>query len=376
MKYLGVELVSEESNNYFSLNLRKVGTDMIRGCSLINRVRSVFPVNMIRMFAQAVVLGKLNYFLPFIGAESADSLRPLEVALNHCKRLITGAFCSTPVSLLSAASGIPPLLMLVNKAAGLLYIKLRTQDSLLAREYFSWDGVGDKLSPLGNLWRFQEYVEDRTKLWQESEKLIIDFPENPKRYHLESLYKCEMQIEDTKKSFFTRYQEKKEFYADLEQYDMMIWSDESMKTEEPTGAVGYLWNTNKGGILGELGETFTPIFSSFQAETLALKCALQNCFMYDANVTGNSICVLSDSQALLRHIKKLQLSSFPVSGVMIEILQEIHEAFERNCKSITFKWIPGHSGFFFLSIRIFINKQKFRGLSYQGSTGQKAHPVL
>ena len=344
MKYLGVEMISEESNNYLSLNLRKVGTDMIRRCSLINRVRSVFPVTMIRMFAQAIVMGKLNYYLPFIGAESADSLRPLEVALNHCKRLITGAFCSTPVSLLSAASGIPPLAMLINKAAGSLYVKLRTQDSLLAREYFTWDGVGDKLSPLGNLWRFQEYVEDRTKFWQESEELMIDFQENPEKCYLESLYKCEMQIEDTKKSFFTCYREKKKFFAELAQYDILIWSDGSMKTEVPTGAVGYLWNTNEGEVLGEFGETFTPIFSSFQAETLALKCALQNCFAYDTNVTGNSICVLSDSQALLRHLKKLQLSPSLVSGVVIEILQEIHEAFERNCQSITFKWIPGHSG--------------------------------
>ena len=54
--------------------------------------------------------------------------------------------------------------------------------------------------------------------------------------------------------------------------------------------------------------------------------------------------MLSDSQALLRHLKKLQLSPSLVSGVVIEILQEIHEAFERNCQSITFKWIPGHSG--------------------------------
>ena len=107
-------------------------------------------------------MGKLNYFLPFIGSESSTSLQPLETALNHCKRLITGAFCSTSLCLLSSASGIPPLTMLIDNAAGSLYVKLKTQDSLLAREYFEWDGVGDKLSPLGNLWRFQEYLQDHT----------------------------------------------------------------------------------------------------------------------------------------------------------------------------------------------------------------------
>ena len=163
MKYLGVEVVSNESDNYLSLDLRKVGTDMVRRCALINRARSFFPVTMIRMFAQSIVMGKLNYILPFIGSESPDSLRPLEIALNHCKRLITGAFCSTPVSLLSAASGIPPLQMLISKAAGSMYVKLKTQDSLLSREYFEWDGTGDKLSPLGNLWRFQEYLEGYTQ---------------------------------------------------------------------------------------------------------------------------------------------------------------------------------------------------------------------
>ena len=109
-------------------------------------------------------MGKLSYYLPFIGSESPSSLRPLETALNHCKGLITGAFCSTPISLLSSASGIPPLMMLIEKSAASLYVKIRTQDSLLSREYLSWDGIGDKLSPLGNLWRFQEYMEDTKTL--------------------------------------------------------------------------------------------------------------------------------------------------------------------------------------------------------------------
>ena len=43
-------------------------------------------------------------------------------------------------------------------------------------------------------------------------------------------------------------------------------------------------------------------------------------------------------------MKKLQLSSSLVSGVVLEILNEINEAFERRCKSITFQWIPGHAG--------------------------------
>ena len=51
-----------------------------------------------------------------------------------------------------------------------------------------------------------------------------------------------------------------------------------------------------------------------------------------------------DSQALFRHLKKLQLNTCLVSGVVMGILQEVHHAFERKCKSITFKWIPGHSG--------------------------------
>ena len=76
MKYLGVEIVSEESNDYFSLDLRKVGTDMVRRCSLINRARSFFPVRMIRMFAQAIVMEKLNYLLPFIGSDSFAFFSP------------------------------------------------------------------------------------------------------------------------------------------------------------------------------------------------------------------------------------------------------------------------------------------------------------
>ena len=131
---------------------------------------------------------------------------------------------------------------------------------------------------------------------------------------------------------------------ELATYDTLIWSDGSLRVEDQIGSAGYVWNNALGEILGELGETFYPIFSSFQAETLALMCALKNCFMYDENVTDKSICILSDSQGLLRHLKKLQLCSSHVSSAVIDILEEIKLAYERKCKSITFKWIPGHSG--------------------------------
>ena len=97
--------------------------------------------------------------------------------------------------------------MLIDKAAGSLYVKLKTQDSLLAREYFEWDGVGDKLSALRNLWRFQEYLQDHTHHWQQSSELIIDIPQCPNNYQLESLYQCIMKIEDTKETFFSKYSE-------------------------------------------------------------------------------------------------------------------------------------------------------------------------
>ena len=154
-------------------------------------------------------------------------------------------------------------------------------------------------------WKFAEIAcfQYHTRHWQQSSEIIIDISQCPNNYQLESLYQCIMQIEDTKETFFLKYSKPYMLDQELATYDTLIWSDGSLRVEDQIGSAGHVWNNYLGEILGELGENFYPIFSSFQAETLALMCALKNCFMYDENVTDKSICILSDSQGLLRHLK-------------------------------------------------------------------------
>ena len=56
------------------------------------------------IFTKGLILGKLNYTLPLLGAEPEENLRSLDVCWRGALRVITGALMSTPIALLHAES--------------------------------------------------------------------------------------------------------------------------------------------------------------------------------------------------------------------------------------------------------------------------------
>ena len=347
LRYLGADILSKEDDEYLHIDFSKVGADLYRRCSLISRVSSIFSRENIRNFGQAIVMGKLSYYLPFAGSEASDSLRHLEVGLNHCMRLVTGAFISTPVPILHSSSGIPPLSLLIDRFASNMLLKLRTQNSLLSRDYYAWNLLGEGCSPLGRVWKCHQYIQaavsDFGCSFDDDES--VEFPQVPPLNYWEALYACRFTIFESKKAFFEQHSDVGMFEKEVIQaHDLCLWTDGSLSGDSKClGSGGFVVTAANDEVIMELGETFYPIFSSFQAESLALRGALDNFVSNPENCRSQRICILSDSQGLLRHLKKLQLQAIPVSPLILDIMHALWTGFQHGVVLFHFIWIPGHS---------------------------------
>ena len=145
------------------------------------------------MFAKSLIMGKLNFYLPFLGAENKETLEPLTKGLNEALRLITGGFCSTPIPVLHAQSGIPPLSILIKEAAGNLWSALKFRPNCLTEEYDNWEAIGDNgYTPLAALWEFEyellKYFQPRAA--DGSHLPLDEFCEVSKK-ESEALYRCQ-----------------------------------------------------------------------------------------------------------------------------------------------------------------------------------------
>ena len=69
------------------------------------------------MFGAGFVEGKLRYYTSFLGAEIhsplSKSFKPIRTAYNNYLRVLSGAFRSTPIPLLHAATRKPTLVQLI-----------------------------------------------------------------------------------------------------------------------------------------------------------------------------------------------------------------------------------------------------------------------
>ena len=142
--------------NDINIDLTNVKPDLKRRCSMLTKASKWLPSKLCLLFGKSIVLGKLNFYLSFLGAESEETLKPLQIGLNEAMRFITGAFRTTPISLLHSKSGIPPLKVLINKAAGSMWTSLHFQPNCLSDDYDNWEAQeSNGITPLGALWKFE-----------------------------------------------------------------------------------------------------------------------------------------------------------------------------------------------------------------------------
>ena len=148
-KYLGFRFKSSKKYGQLLVDLKDVAIDIKRRTHLLRRVSFKLNSRELMMFGKALVMGKLNYYLPLLTAErSTGTLRCLDVALNDFMRVMTGLIKTTPVPLLHYFSGIPTLDILIRESSMRNFKRINlNSDCLIDQEYREWDGSNLGASP-------------------------------------------------------------------------------------------------------------------------------------------------------------------------------------------------------------------------------------
>ena len=340
LRYLGINLISHEDGPDFAIDLRDVKPDLKRRCSLLYKVSKWIPSHSCLMFAKSIVLGKLNFYLPFLGAENKQTLDPLIKGLNEAMRMITGGFCTTPIPLLHARSGIPPLDILIKHAAGNVWCSLKFQPNCLTKDYESWDASGDNgCSPLSALWEFEyNYIHQFYPRKEDESLFEVEASDKVTESQSEALMQCNFNYIDMSK-------ERAECLYDNNQIDLpcnhALWTDGSKR--DAYGSTGVVWVTDQHTPPVCISRKYFPIFSSFQVEINAIRDGLD---YICSHVPDNypEINVLTDSQSALKHLKSLSLRPWIVSECVYSLIESIETYFARGMSSLNFYWIPGHKG--------------------------------
>jgi hypothetical protein len=138
IKYLGAHLMANPAckKSTILIDMTEPATDIRRRCKLM-RLLSQFklPTHLFQQICKGFIGGKFNYYLPWIAGEmTSTTFRPMEIAYNDYMRTYTGAFISTPITLLHAMSGFP-LRDKIISATTLTVLAARANGSQLGQDY-------------------------------------------------------------------------------------------------------------------------------------------------------------------------------------------------------------------------------------------------
>ena len=171
MTYLGVKFAANPYNtrNSLQVDLSDAAANINKRNYILRALRK-YNVNqkLLERFGAGFVEGKLRYYTSFLGAEIhsplSKSFKPIRTAYNNYLRVLSGAFRSTPIPLLHAATRKPTLVQLIEADQTKLVLSSIAHGNLLANEYETWDGMYDGWSPLGTAWKVMRDIHDNPNL--------------------------------------------------------------------------------------------------------------------------------------------------------------------------------------------------------------------
>jgi len=135
VRYLGAEMIANEENrSTFLVRTSGVAKSIIKRCNIIKKLRKYkIPEKIFQQACHAFIGGMFNYFLPWIGGESAikETIHPLKIAYHAYMRTYTGCMPSTPIEVLYAISRFPILEDKIITASAITVIKAEAQGTLL-----------------------------------------------------------------------------------------------------------------------------------------------------------------------------------------------------------------------------------------------------
>ena len=275
-------------------------------------------------------MGKLRYYTAFLGAETHHkaTLEPLRVSLQHCMRAILGAFRSTPIPLLHAATRLPRIEDMIAADALKTVIMATSRDTLLGKDYHDWDGYGAKWTPLGYAQELLEHIPPS----HQSVAVQLPVPHSA----LEAISAMEFIIPKTIDEAVTLHEKN----SLLSHTHTELWTDGSFDVATQTGGAGF-YLTLPDQEIWEGHYQVKPISSSYEAERAALLEGLE--FLNSLPVANTSLGIYLDNQGLVRQLESLQFKEHAVDHVVYSIALQLEMLHDRRV-SMRMTWIPGHKG--------------------------------
>lgn len=341
LKYLGTTFKSSISSTVLLFDHSILIGKLRRYNGLLKRVRGYLSEHQLTVFAKSLILSRMDYFLPLMGMETDEDIEPLEVVWRETLRIITGALKSTPIALLYAESGLPPLKILIPHLAGKLWYRTNTcPDNIINQEMLEWDGVGDGWSPLGVQWEIERFMTRHMR-----GDLTLQLPG---RDLLDKVYRCQFRIVGTIAEALTLHER-----GDLLKTPspVLLWTDGSYRTG--LGGLGCLLTDANANPLSEYAKGIRNVACSYQTEVQALLGGLRHtqsllhsgeldAILSHTNFRENrSLTVFTDCRSVLSKLCKLPIYPKRVNQYWLDLLGVIGELIDDGF-SMHFIWIPGH----------------------------------
>ena len=289
------------------------------------------------MFGQALVMGKLNYYLPLLSAErSTGVLRCLDVALNKLMRVLTGLIKTTPIPLLHYFSKIPPLDVLIQEASMRTFRRINlNSDSLLEADYSSWDGSKMGMTPFDGLYMTNVMMQNTFPELSQLDDVDSELLESAYWVQYECLKSRDMAMLTHQKGRL------------LPKVDISIYTDGSLKLDAHSRSASAGWTIQLEDSEIDSGCChITPATSSYLCEMVGLHQAMSRLIQMSEDghleLNNKSIAVLSDSRSAITHLRSTSLSNKKLDHETINILEVIHELRQHGVRSLQMVWIPGH----------------------------------
>ena len=337
-KYLGFRFKSSKKYGQLLVDLKDVAIDIKRRTHLLRRVSFKLNSRELMMFGKALVMGKLNYYLPLLSAErSTGTLRCLDVALNDFMRVMTGLIKTTPVPLLHYFSGIPTLDILIRESSMRNFKRINlNSDCLIDQEYREWDGSNLGASPY-----FGFYLTnvDLQNTFPEVAPIVDEDPEL-----LESAYWTKYSVQVNRDLACLAHKKNKL----IPKADICLYTDGSLKRKDE-----HTWYGSAGwSILVDSQEVsigccqVDPATSSYVTEMAGLEQGIRSVIELQSQVDlrNKTVAVLSDSRSAVTHLQSVSLSNRRLNEETVRVLETIHDLRQCGIKSLELVWIPGHVG--------------------------------
>ena len=342
-RYLGVNLESRKGyREQLYVNVDSLIESLERTTNLLKVIRSRIPQNVLYNIGRALLISKLNYYLPVMGAETHTGvIESLQSQLNRYLRTLANAPLSTPIVLLQSQTAIPPVKTLMTRAvASNLARMLTNSEGSLDKTYTVWNGEGWNTTPL------ELFHQLCTKIRG------IDEDENEgKRSEIEGKARLDADVMTIfrKLQFFVAPD--KRTALDLhrtgrlvKKYDISVWTDGSVTYKNGISAsAGWIYSYQN--ILKTGNVKVWPPLSSYHSESVAMTRGLRQLKTDpELNIKDLTIGIFTDSHGLCDHLQKLWRQDIPVEAHSQDLVAEIVELFKSESKGITINWIPSHMG--------------------------------